>query len=631
MIYFVGLQHEMQELVSNDVYSIATIDSVVDYFKEHKEIQVDTETEGFDPHTANLKCFQLGDYHNQFVIQYSKDNFNAIKHYLEDSSIVKIFQNAKFDLRFFLKQGIIIHNVYDTFLAECVLYTGYNFNNPAEPYFVDTSLKGLAEKYCNVFLDKSIRSQINIKGFTGAVIKYAAEDVKYLSSIKEQQLEKIKELDLQNVLDLENKAVIAFANLEYNGITVDISKWNKVSEMTSKLMKDHEAVLDSIIMEDELFKPIRKRKANVQIDMFTKQRDTLINWGSATQKLQILKLIVPEIESTGERELMRFRHKHKLFKELISFNKFKKLSDSFGEKFVKHVNKSTARVHCDIWQIISTGRISVSDPNLNQIPAKGEYGELIRSCFISKEGYSIVGGDYSGMELRILAEISEDPLWLKIFDNNEDLHSVLCASTFNIDIKDVKNKTPFKPDVSYRDIQKIINFGLAYGMTEYKLADSADIPIPKAKGIIEEFFCKVPFVKTSLDMLGGVAVEFGRSRTMKPFRRIRWYPEHESAVEEQNDKVLGAIERAGKNAPIQGTNGDIIKLALWRIQEKIDLEKLDIKILLSVYDEIRTECPDEIAEWWKEQMNTIMIESAQYVLKRVPIVVDCKVSKCWEK
>jgi len=125
MIYFVGLQHEMQELVSNDVYSIATIDSVVDYFKEHKEIQVDTETEGFDTHTANLKCFQLGDYHNQFVIQYSKDNFNAIKHYLEDSSIVKIFQNAKFDLRFFLKQGIIIHNVYDTFLAESSLFSSF--------------------------------------------------------------------------------------------------------------------------------------------------------------------------------------------------------------------------------------------------------------------------------------------------------------------------------------------------------------------------------------------------------------------------------------------------------------------------------------------------------------------------
>lgn len=365
MIYFVGLQHEIQGLVSNDVYSLATIDSAVDYFKEHKEIQVDTETEGFDPHTANLKCFQLGDYHNQFVIQHSKENLDAVKHYLEDNSIIKIFQNAKFDLRFFLKQGIIIHNVYDTFLAECILYTGYNFKDPSEPYYIDTSLKRLADKYCNSFLDKTVRSQINIKGFTGAVIKYAAEDVKYLSSIKEQQLEKIKELDLENVLDLENKAVIAFANLEYNGIEVNITKWNKVSEMTSKLMKDYEAVLDSIIVEDELFKPIRRRKENVQIDMFTKQRDTLINWGSPTQKLQILKLIVPEIESTGERELMRYRHKHKLFKELLSFNKFKKLADSFGEKFIKHVNTKTGRVHCDIWQIISTGRISVSDPKLN--------------------------------------------------------------------------------------------------------------------------------------------------------------------------------------------------------------------------------------------------------------------------
>src|SRR5574343_337710 len=194
MKYFITKQKSM--LVSNDIYSLANIDSVLDYFKDHSEIQVDTETEGHDPHTCNLVCLQIGDYHNQFVIEYDKDFISALKPLLEDDTKIKVLHNAKFDLKFFRKQNIIFHNIFDTFLAECVINTGYNFKDVSEPYYVGTSLAAVADKYCNVFLDKSVRGEINRAGLTSKVITYAAEDVKYLSNIKEAQIKQLISLDL---------------------------------------------------------------------------------------------------------------------------------------------------------------------------------------------------------------------------------------------------------------------------------------------------------------------------------------------------------------------------------------------------------------------------------------------------
>lgn len=168
-------------------------------------------------------------------------------------------------------------------------------------------------------------------------------------------------------------------------------------------------------------------------------------------------------------------------------------------------------------------------------------------------------------------------------------------------------------------------------MTEYKLGDTMGIEPKKAKLIIDKFFKTVPKVDKFLKSLGEGAKEHGRIRTGKPYRRIRWFPKWTDAKLTNDFIELGNIERAGKNTPIQGTNGDIIKHALWLIQSKIYNESLPIKILLSVYDEIRTECPIELSEWWKNQMNELMIEASKKVLKRVPVELDCKITNCWEK
>jgi DNA polymerase-1 len=203
--------------------------------------------------------------------------------------------------------------------------------------------------------------------------------------------------------------------------------------------------------------------------------------------------------------------------------------------------------------------------------------------------------------------------------------------TFDIPIEDVKKETPFKKSVSYRDVQKTINFGLAYGMSEFKLADTMEIPVKDAKDIITKFFKAVPKVEKFLTGLGNLGKARGYIKTSAPYKRIRWFEQWEHAVETENFGVMGSIERASKNTPIQGTNGDIIKQALIDVQEEIYKNNWDCKIILAVYDEIQTECHESQAEKWKVKLDELMVNAAKKVLLEVPVVVDCGIHDYWQK
>jgi DNA polymerase-1 len=615
-------------LIEPEHFQSCSLKEAIDYLSNLDEIQVDSETEGFDPYTKNPICYQLGDKtgENQFLFPYSKENMSALKPILENNNKTFIFQNSQFDLRFLRRDNIIVTNIFDVFLAECLLTTSV----PEKER--QLGLDYLVFKYTGNTLNKSVRGVIHRENLSSRVIVYACEDVKYMSQVKAKQIEKLKELDLMNVMDLENKAAIAFSAMCYNGIKLNQSKWKEVSINVEKDLKKQIEILDNIVIkEKKLIKYCSRFTQSKLFDGFN-ERVVKINWASDLQKKKVLiSLFGDSIEDSSDRTLQKYKKKHKLVGELIKFNKLSKLQSSFGNEFLKHINPVTNRIHPEVWQILSTGRISVSNPNLNQIPAKGEIGNIIRSCFIPEEGNVIVGGDYSGMELRIIAEFSDDPVWVNAFIEGKDLHSLLCSMTFGIPETDVKKPFPLKPEMTYRDVQKTINFGLAYGMSEFKLADTIDISTKDAKSIIDKFFSQVPKVKKLLDTFGNLAKTYGRIRTAPPFRRIREFENWQLAVETQDFKRLGEIERAGKNSPIQGTNSDIIKLAMHLLQTEIDRDKLPIKIILSVYDEIRCEAHKSIAEYWKDRMNTVMLESAKTVIKKVPIVVDCKITDCWIK
>lgn len=264
--------------------------------------------------------------------------------------------------------------------------------------------------------------------------------------------------------------------------------------------------------------------------------------------------------------------------------------------------------------------------NLQQIPAHSELGKKIKSCFIPSEGNVFVSADYSGFELRIIAQFSQDPLWVNTFIEDKDLHSILCAQTFNIPIEDVTKPFPPKPDISYRFLQKTVNFGLSYGMTEYKLSDTAQISVKEAKKIIDMFFSKVPKVQLFLNNLGKYGVTKGYIRTNPYYKRIRWFPQ----LNKEISTTIGEVERASKNSVPQGTNADIVKKSLVDLQDIIDVNKYPVKILLTIHDEIVTECSKDFSLAWSKILENTMINAAKLIITDLPVKVDTVISEYWK-
>lgn len=628
MIKFISNQ---ESLFAAQNFETASVQDVYNYFEDRTEIQVDTETTGFDPYNSQLLLLQIGDYTTQFVIDMLTIPISEFKPLLERTDKLFLFQNAKFDLRFLLHAGIDVKRVYDTFLAECILTTGYVGKER------QLGLDDLAAKYADAQLDKSIRGEIHA-GLTERVIKYAADDVKYLSKIKQGQMAHLVAyglanqedvLDRHTVLGLENRVVRVFAAMEYKGVKIDIDKWEKNSKEIQKAVIDQTFKLDDIVYNEP---KLRKFVLDgTQEDLFGERaRVTNINYNSPPQKVAILNALGINTDSSGDKILQSNQDKHIFIKELRTLNKLNKLNSSFGFSMLDKINPVTGRAHPDYWQILRTGRISVSDPNVNQIPARGEWGPKIRGAFVPKKGYKIVGGDYSGMELRELAHFSQDPLWLDIFKSGRDIHTVLAAQTFNIPESKVRDSFPQNPDLTYRDVQKTINYGLAYGMSKFKLADTMNVPIKVADDIIKAFFKKVPKVAAKLDAYGQFAKQKGYVLTAKPYRRRRFFSGVDRAWATNDTYTLGKIERAGKNTPIQGTNADITKLAMVNTYEVIQENNYPVDIILSVYDELQTECREDFAESWKVILEDIMKKSAEVIITTVPIVCDCTISDYWD-
>lgn len=385
-IKFIG----QPRLIDGDIVT-ASIEECLEWLRQINIIQVDTETEGFDTHTCNTKCVQFGNADIQYVVDTTIYPLSLFKDIMEDILKLKLFQNAKFDLRFFFAAGVYPKNIYDTFLAECILTTGYGDDDDERRLALDD----LVEKYTNGTMDKSIRGDIHREGLTSRVIRYAANDVRWLEEIYNKQMIQIVELGLENTLKLENEVVCVFARMEFNGVLIDSDKWKQVAIGVEQEVKECLNTLDSVVKEEpKLSKYVPKY---IQGNLFDEPvRDLNINWSSNTQKLKILQSLGFDIDSTGDRILQRIKKRHKIVPLLIDYNKKAKLSTAFGMKFLKFINKKTKRIHYNVWQILSTGRISVSDPNLNQIPSKGDLAKTIRSCFIAPKGYKIVGGDFSG-------------------------------------------------------------------------------------------------------------------------------------------------------------------------------------------------------------------------------------------
>lgn len=633
MIKFIGNQTQLPTTSQNNEIQQGTIKECKEYCETRSVLGVDTETEGFDFTCKKMIMFQIGDEHQQFVVDTRHVSIEPLREILESNEIQKIFHNAKFDYKFIKRwAGISVQNVYDTYLTERVLHCGkLNFGY---------SLSRCCERYIGVTLDKAERSKfvgLQSQPFTYNQITYGAKDVIYLLQIREKQNKLLDESDLFQVADLENKAVIVFSEIEYEGLIVDKDRWVDLANDNLELASSLELQLDREVIEHPKLSP--HYHVPVQQDMFLpaeEHRVTNIKWSSPAQMLKLFQYLVPTLEDVNGKNIYKYRYKHPIIKSYIRYKELSKLANAYGNNFFKYVN-CDGKVHTNFSQILDTGRVSSSEPNMQQIPADNKY----RNCFICPEGWLFVSSDYSSQELNVIAFGSKDPVFLEALEKGQDLHSVCADLVFQDAWTDAaeddcaymrnKSKCSCPKHKEMRTKVKTINFGLAYGMGPHKLSDTLGISVKEASELIDKYFSAFPNIKKFLEMLGRFGKMNGYIRTFKPFKRKRFFDYWDGPNTPM--KELGMIERASKNTPIQGASADMTKLALIKIHNYIQDNDLSdrVKIIMTVHDQIDTICKENMAEEWKDRMTELMEDAALTIVTNGLLKADTNISKTWEK
>ena len=581
-------------LQNSSHYQLGTIDDVVSYCKDKQVLGVDTETEGFDFTCKKLIMFQIGDQDNQFIIDTRFVSIEPLRDVLENKEITKIFHNAKFDLKFIRKWfNIQCEGIYDTFLAERVLHCGKK-------------------------------------------IGYSLKD---LCKLRELQLIKISEYKLENVISLENNAVLALTDIEYNGLNINREAWEELAKHSEKESIEIAFELDDMILSNKLFSDFVLDA--IQSDLFIAADDIRkinVKWTSPTQVLKVFNKLIPKLENVNGKELYKYRRKFKLIDKYIVYKEKMKLATSYGKDFFKFVS-SDGKVHTNFNQILDTGRIASSNPNMQQIPANNKF----RNCFIAPDGWCFVSSDYSSQELNVIAFGSKDPVWINALEKGQDLHSVcaelvygdewLTSAEDNCVFLGRKVKCNCPRHVNLRNNVKAINFGLAYGMGPNKLSDSLGISLSQAKELIETYFKEFPKIKEFLNKLGTFGKRYGYIKTFPPYNRRRWFPGWYPKIWNSVDKKMevGSIERASKNTPIQGASADMTKLALHLIREYIKMTDAPVKIVMTVHDQIDTICQIEYAKSWVSKMTELMELAALQVVTNGLLKADTNFSKLWQK
>jgi len=604
----------------NDIQT-ATIQECQAYCESKTVLGVDTETEGFDFTCKKLIMFQIGDKERQYVIDTRVVDISPLKEVLESDKIIKVLHNAKFDYKFIKKwAGISLEEIYDTFLVERVLHCGKQDHG--------YSLARCTERYLNQVLDKETRNKfIGLKGqpYTVDQITYGANDVVYLLDIREKQLALLRNFELEQVARLENKVVKVFSEIEYEGLNIDEDKWTAMAEQNVKLAYEQELKLDDIVLAHPLLQHYR---VPVQVDMFAAMdevRKTHIKWSSPLQILELFQNLVPNLEDVNGKKLNKHRYKHPLIDEYIRYKERTKLANAYGTKFFNYVN-CDGKVHTNFSQILDTGRVSSSKPNMQQIPSDNTF----RNCFTAPEGWVFVSSDYSSQELNVIAYGSQDPVWLEALEKGLDLHGVCADLVF----EDKWRSADADAKKKLRTQIKAINFGLAYGMGPFKLADTLQISKAEAEDLIEKYFTEFPNIRDFLTKLGTFGTRNGYITTFAPFKRRRWFDTWFPKIWDDRSKMqeFGSIERASKNTPIQGSSADMTKLALIYIHREIEESWSDsVKIVMTVHDQIDTICKEEVADAWSIKMTELMEKAAKIIIPNGLLKADTNISQTWEK
>jgi DNA polymerase I-like protein with 3'-5' exonuclease and polymerase domains len=520
---------------------------------------------------------------------------DIFKPVLTDKNVLKILQNAVFDMKVIkLQGGYYVENIYDTMLVEQIFYLGLHGHK--------ADLATLIFKYLGITVDKEPRNTFSDynQTFQPFQLEYAANDVLVLNTIRNMQLPRITKEGFENVCRLEFEFTKPMCEMELNGICFDADKQRIILGDVEKEKDKHGNILRGMFAEAE--------------DQTTLFGVSLINIDSNAQLLKALNKSGFELESTDVNVLKKFSGMS-IIDELLAYRKAQKFISTYGEKLIAKINPVTGRLHTGFRQMVSTGRMSSSNPNLQNIPKK----QIYRSCFIAKPGYVLITSDMSGAELRIMGNLSADAVFVECYATGSDLHTRTASEVFDIPIGKVLGK--------HRNSAKAINFGLCYGLSKYGLARGLKISEKEAEQMINTYFERYSGIKRMLDDAAKNAIRKRYSVTVSGRKRFYNLPEY-GHPDFKNAKR--SVEREGKNAVIQGANADTIKEAMIYVVDRLEEAKYDAKLLLTVHDEVVVEVREDQRYEVAKLVSQSLVDGFAKYFSLIPMEADALIGKCWE-
>ena len=592
-------QHEYK-LVENE----EELRQLCDFFITKESVSIDTETTSTDAISAELVGLSFSvEEKKAFYVAVPANYEEALKivqifkPLYESDKIIKIGQNIKYDYEVLTRYGVTLQGkMFDTMIAHYLIQPELHHNMD---YMAETLL-GYQTIHIEELLGPKGKKQKNMRDLSPTdIYEYAAEDADITLRLKNVLEPRLKELGVEELFwNIEMPLVRVLADMELNGVCLDTEALQDTSKIFTERMKQY---------EQEIYK-----EAGEEFNISSPKQVGDILFG----KLQIMDK--PKKTKTGqyvtsEEVLQSLENKNPIVRNILNYRGMKKLLSTYIDALPKLINPRTGHIHTSFNQALTaTGRLSSSDPNLQNIPVRTDDGKEIRKCFIPEDGCLFFSADYSQIELRIMAHLSEDENMMEAFREGHDIHRATAAKIWHVDIDKVTD--------AQRKKAKQANFGIIYGITTYGLAQRMDIPNGEAKELIEGYFRTFPKVQAYMEHAKEEARAKGYAETL--FHRRRYLAD----INSRNATVRGFAERNAINAPIQGTEADIIKVAMVRIWERFKKEGIRSKMILQVHDELNFSVfPEE-----REQVERIVIEEMQnaYPLN-VPLIADAGWGKNW--
>lgn len=567
-------------------------------------LSLDTETTSTDPIRAELVGMSFSYAENQaFYVPVPADRSEAqkivdrFKPVFENREIMKVGQNIKYDMLVLANYGVQLQGpLFDTMVAHYILQPELRHN-----------MDYLAEIYLNyqtIHIEELIgpkgKNQGNMRDLPPAsVYEYACEDADVTLKLK-NKLE--KELDENNVRklfeEIEMPLIPVLAYMERNGVRIDTEALKETSRhFTLRMKQIEEEVYQLAGTEFNIASP--KQVGEVLFD-----RLKIVEKAKKTKTGQYI---------TSEEVLESLRGKHEVVGKILEHRGLKKLLGTYIDALPQLINPETGRIHTSFNQTVTaTGRLSSSNPNLQNIPIRNEDGKEIRKAFIPDDGCIFFSADYSQIELRIMAHLSGDPHMIEAFQKGQDIHAATAAKIYKVPLEEVTREQ--------RSKAKTANFGIIYGISVFGLAERLNVDRKEAKELIDGYFENYPHVKEYMDESIRIARERGYIETI--FKRKRYLPD----INSRNAVVRGYAERNAINAPIQGSAADIIKVAMVRIYQRFLKEGIQSKMILQVHDELNfSVLPEE-----QEKVKQIVIEEMESAYKmKAPLLADSGWGQNW--